>query len=125
MAVGGDDRSPGGYLWLIDATGAYRVRAHALGLGSPTLNQALCSINFSNVTKEEAATLLLETIMTPVHETTNTDQDVAETILDSNALIEAAVLDSAQQRMIRVRQPFLGSKHLSAFVPAFAKASPN
>jgi hypothetical protein len=49
---------------------------------------------------------------------TKDDEDFAQPVLDSKALIEAAVLDSTQHRMMRIRQPFLGSKQLNAFLPA-------
>ena len=54
-------------MWLIDATGAYRVRAHALGGGlSPngsqasTVNEQLSLTDFSGWTAQEGARELLK-----------------------------------------------------------------
>ena len=65
-----DSGSSGGYLWLIDATGAYRVRAHAIGGGglSPTggqasiVNEQLSKLDFSALTKEQGIRELLKII---------------------------------------------------------------
>jgi 20S proteasome alpha/beta subunit len=48
-------------LWLIDATGAYRVRAHAVGggVGASNVNQQLEEIDFSLLTKEEGVKRIL------------------------------------------------------------------
>ena len=49
-----------GYLWLVDGTGAYRTRAHAVGNGSNLINRKLVSTDFSVMTKEEGAKRLLK-----------------------------------------------------------------
>jgi hypothetical protein len=55
-------------LWLIDATGAYRVQAHAVGGGSwsqdgavvSLVNAQLASMDFTSLSKEQGVKELLE-----------------------------------------------------------------
>lgn len=62
------DHSPGGYLWLIDATGAYRVQSHAVGGGSwsqdgnvaSLVNEQLAAVDFTSLSKEQGVKELLE-----------------------------------------------------------------
>ena len=66
LATSGDENSPG-YLWLVDATGAYRIRAHAMGggtLGSAACNEVLRTSDFSQLSKEEGAKRLIQMLTT-------------------------------------------------------------
>jgi 20S proteasome alpha/beta subunit len=61
LASCGEAENPG-YLWLVDATGAYRVRAHAVGGGpmAGTINECLEETDFSTMDSQEASKKLLE-----------------------------------------------------------------
>ena len=61
LASCGEAKEPG-YLWLVDATGAFRVRAHAVGGGTiaATLNNRLETIDLSNCNEEEASHKIVE-----------------------------------------------------------------
>ena len=52
--------SDSGYLWLLDATGSYRVRAHAVGRLAGIANSKLQDIDWTLLDKDEAATKLVE-----------------------------------------------------------------
>lgn len=52
----------GNLLWLVDATGAYACRAHALGIGSNSFNRQLVACDFAGRTTRECAHMLLETV---------------------------------------------------------------
>ena len=79
-------------LWLIDATGAYRVRAHALGNiheDGDNLNQKLCEYDFASLSCREGLQILREMV-------TKRDKgcDVER--------MECAVIDSRNGRLVRV-----------------------
>mmetsp|Transcript_63 Transcript_63/g.130 ORF Transcript_63/g.130 Transcript_63/m.130 type:complete len:313 (-) Transcript_63:4231-5169(-) len=81
-------------LWLVDATGSYRVRAHALGLGSKEVNEALTRTDFSKLTKEEG----MATILRIVQE----EQEKNTTGRTKPTHIETAVVDPASLSMKRM-----------------------
>ena len=88
-----------GCLWLVDATGAYCVRAHAIGWGAQTVNERLRRIDSSILTTEQCALRLLQTI---VEEPDETDKSAWK--LPSNAYVEVAVVSSSQRKMSRLRK---------------------
>ena len=55
-------------LWLIDVTGAYRIRAHAVGGGilAGQINEGIKDLNFSKMNQQEACDCILDLL-------TNTD----------------------------------------------------
>jgi hypothetical protein len=99
---GGGERE--GCLWLVDATGAYRVRAHAIGWGAKTVNERLRRIDSSLLSKEQCALRLLETI---VEEPDKKEKTAWK--LPSNAFAELAVVASPQRKMSRLLKASLVS----------------
>lgn len=89
-----------GLLWLVDATGSYRVRAHAVGNGAKVINRRLRKVNFSSMTCQECVEELMK-IMTA------TSNDETEWNMPSNSRVEMALVESLLRRMKRVRQPFV------------------
>jgi 20S proteasome alpha/beta subunit len=61
LASCGEAKQPG-YLWLVDATGVYRVRAHAVGGGplAATVNERLETMDVSSLNREEASQEIVE-----------------------------------------------------------------
>ena len=88
-------------LWLIDATGAYRVRAHALGGGEEenkyddeneenvNINQKLCNYDFLSLSSMEGLQILKDLV-----------------IIDSSSSkhnkMECAIIESKNGRLIRI-----------------------
>ena len=90
-------------LHLVDATGAYRVRAHAVGLGSKTINARLREIRFETMTAEEGVQQLVQVLRTQ-H---GVEGDHDWHALDNATRIELAFVDVQSKRLQRIRQPFL------------------
>ena len=86
-------------LWLVDATGAYCVRAHAIGWGAKTINERLRRIDSSILTREQCALRLLQTIVEEPNEKEKTAWN-----LPSNVYAEVAVVNSSQRKMSRLRR---------------------
>jgi hypothetical protein len=86
-------------LWLVDATGAYRVRAHAIGWGAKTINERLRRIDSSILTREQCVLRLLQTIVEEPDEKEKTAWK-----FPSNAYAEVAVIASSQRKMSRLRK---------------------
>ena len=86
----------GGYLWLVDETGAYRTRAHAVGGGitkegrtiASLVNEQLCSVDFSDFTTQEGAKQLLAILS-------------KNTVLSSKTRVEIASTGTPQGRRIK------------------------
>ena len=91
--------TPEGYLSVVDATGAYRARAHALGHGSNIVNQRLLGIDFSNLTVDECT----QKIMTIVKEECFVQSDNKEPILPDKNVIVEIVHSTATNRFKRVK----------------------
>jgi 20S proteasome alpha/beta subunit len=53
----------GGFLWVVDATGAYAVRAHALGRGSEKANEILRSKDWTKLESSAVQTELLRLLL--------------------------------------------------------------
>lgn len=47
--INGESRNIGGSLYLVDSTGTYRVRAHAIGNGSDVLHKSLVFVDFETL----------------------------------------------------------------------------
>ena len=89
-----------GYIWLVDATGSYQVRAHAVGNGSAVINERLRKVDFSSMTCKEGIGQLIKLM-------TQDSDNESEWKMPSKSRVEIAFLESATRRMIRVRQPFV------------------
>jgi 20S proteasome alpha/beta subunit len=88
-----------GFLWLVDATGSYRVRAHAVGNGAKIINKRLRKINFSSMKCQECIEQLMKIMM-------ETSEDESEWKIPTNSRVEMALVESSHRRMKQVRQPF-------------------
>ena len=101
-----------GNLWLVDATGAYACRAHALGIGSNIVNRQLVTCDFAGRTARECAHMLLETVKdclvvgasSSAKDGKQGEED--EYRIPSESRVEMAVLEFDSQRLKRLRQPF-------------------
>eukprot|EP00550_Attheya_septentrionalis_P000831 CAMPEP_0198290258 /NCGR_PEP_ID=MMETSP1449-20131203/8207_1 /TAXON_ID=420275 /ORGANISM="Attheya septentrionalis, Strain CCMP2084" /LENGTH=274 /DNA_ID=CAMNT_0043988747 /DNA_START=117 /DNA_END=941 /DNA_ORIENTATION=- len=91
------------YLWLVDSTGAYRTRAHAIGKGASRLNERLVGIDFLKCSKEEGVQTLLDIV---TDEFSLLKEDKANHPSHSHH-VELAVVDPVQSTMKRLRQPIL------------------
>jgi len=105
-----DESHKFGSLWLVDATGAYRARAMAIGSGATIVNSRLCKIAFHEVTKEEGVRLLLKAI-TEVEEDVEEDIEEQELLNEKNILqegtyIESAVMGFECKTLRRIPYPF-------------------
>mmetsp|Transcript_32323 Transcript_32323/g.36784 ORF Transcript_32323/g.36784 Transcript_32323/m.36784 type:complete len:293 (-) Transcript_32323:22-900(-) len=103
--------SDDGCVWLIDMTGSYRVRAHALGKGDSVVNsRILCTIDFTKLTSEEGLDRLLDELL-KLKEKEENDDEEEETWepLPENTPIECAIVQNNQFKRILSR-PFLGQK---------------
>lgn len=118
-----------GYLWLVDATGFYPCRAHAVGRGSDRINRRLAgagadgkttktTTNFEEMSVEEGAQALLDIVVREIgdgggsssygdHRENGDSKD--EWTLPLGTRVEIAVLDSNRRKMRRLRQPLLAS----------------
>ena len=105
LAVVGLLASSAGQLHLVDATGAYRVRAHAVGWGAKVANRRLRELQFGNMTAEEGVQRLLDLLM----EEGDADNDHDWPRLAKNTRVELAVVDTERKRLQRIRQPFLAA----------------
>ena len=93
-------------LWLVDVTGSYRVRAHAVGLGAEVINKRLRTIDFSTLTRKDCALRLLETITEESSEIEKDEpkqNDSKQWRLPENTRVEVAVVAPCQPKMDRIR----------------------
>jgi len=106
----------GGFLWLVDATGAYRVRAIAIGEGSRLLNKRLLSTSFSGLTSNEGVRLLLSIIKDEssgdgdkgsLSKDTGVSINIGGWTLPEKTAVEIAIVDSSIRKMRRIRQALL------------------
>ena len=109
--------SPGGYLWLVDTTGAYRVRAHAIGIGAECINKQLMTTDFSKLTVEEGVQFLLDIVKKECASKTDIERNInisqenvskSDWNLPPRSIVEMAVVDSSRQKLRRIRLPFFG-----------------
>lgn len=92
-------------LFLVDATGAYPVRAHAVGMGAKIINKRLRKTDFSGLGAEECAHKLLE-ILGKISD----DDEEKDWKPSKKQRVEVAVTTTASRKMRRIRQPFLFSE---------------
>ena len=112
-------------LYLIDATGSYRVRAHAIGNGASTIHKRLVFVDFEDMTCIEGLRTLLQiiaeesgmlsssvkassenassTMMSINDEHGNHECVAGAWTIPQNPGVELAVLKSCEQRMRRIR----------------------
>lgn len=88
-----------GNLWLVDATGAYRTRAHAIGQGSQFVNQRLSKVDFSKMSVEKGASKLLDIIKEKGCLESNIQWK-----LSPKSAVEIALLLGKSRRIKRVKQ---------------------
>jgi 20S proteasome alpha/beta subunit len=49
-----------GFLWLVDITGAYQIKAHAVGAGAASVNEKLIALDFSKLSQDNACQKIVE-----------------------------------------------------------------
>lgn len=109
MTPGRSDKP--GCLWLVDATGAYPVRAHCIGGGlvgktaemvSNRVNTKLARLDFSTLDATEGARRLVGML---VGETVdgNGQGEKEESLLKAGTRLEVAITDSGKRRMRRLQ----------------------
>eukprot|EP00546_Thalassionema_frauenfeldii_P017123 CAMPEP_0178894966 /NCGR_PEP_ID=MMETSP0786-20121207/312_1 /TAXON_ID=186022 /ORGANISM="Thalassionema frauenfeldii, Strain CCMP 1798" /LENGTH=262 /DNA_ID=CAMNT_0020565119 /DNA_START=174 /DNA_END=959 /DNA_ORIENTATION=+ len=82
-------------IWLVDATGAHRVRAHAVGNGAKIVNTLLCKTDFSKLTPEEGLDNMLKLLLESGLEQ-----------LSKDSQIESAIIDSTKKELHRLVKTF-------------------
>lgn len=104
--------SSGGCLYLVDATGSYSVRAHAIGNGASTIHKRLVFVDFESMTcldglrmllriiAEEGGILSAENISSDAD---NQNKPIGAWTIPRNPGVELAILRSGEQRMRRIR----------------------
>eukprot|EP00985_Skeletonema_marinoi_P013011 scaffold6402_cov96-Skeletonema_marinoi.AAC.2 len=107
------NNSAGGCLYLVDATGSYSVRAHAIGNGASTIHKRLVFVNFEDMTTLEGLRMLLRIIAEEggVLSTESASSNAgkqnkpagAAWTIPHNPGVELAILRSGEQRMRRIR----------------------
>lgn len=108
LATSGRNKDDACYLWLVDVTGSYRVRAHAVGLGAKIVNEKLRTIDFSSLDCQEGCKRLLEIMVegsddTKGGETKENTATAAAWKLPDNARVEMAVVKPIQRKRNRIR----------------------
>ena len=108
----------GSCLYLVDATGSYRVRAHAIGNGASTIHKRLVSVDFEDISCVDGLRKLLQIVAEeagislsvkpkPVKNvsssTMDEDDNTGTWSIPRNAAVELAVLRNSEQRMRRLR----------------------
>jgi hypothetical protein len=107
------NNSAGGCLYLVDATGSYNVRAHAIGNGASTIHKRLVFVNFEAMTCLEGLRILLQ-IIAEEGGMLSSDENVSSNVGEKNKRVgawtiphnpgvELAILRSGEQRMRRIR----------------------
>ena len=125
LAVGSNSAIDGvSSIFLIDATGAYRVRAHAIGANAFMLNEKMGYIDFSNMNCDEGLKALLSLLVESEKRNTNIESTVSKqdkmenthltsdpeksivatsAYIGSNPALELAILKNGESFMRRVR----------------------
>ena len=76
--------SAGGFLWVVDATGAYAVRAHALGRGSEKANGILRAKDWTKLESSAVQTELLRLLLQKQNSNSVANSDVNASSNDSS-----------------------------------------
>jgi len=106
----------GGSLWVVDATGAYRVRAHALGRGSDTIHTLLRSKDWTRLPARTVRTELLRSLgLLPETNGSNENDndDYNDDPTTKGSRVEMAIVESSADRT-RTAQPRNRLKRLFA-----------
>lgn len=98
------------FLHLIDATGAHRVRAHAVGFGAKTVNARLRAIRFETMSTDEGIDRLVQVLLAA-----NDEKDEPEggggndkwQPLKNSTRVELAIVDAERKCLRRIRRPYL------------------
>ena len=98
------------FLHLVDATGAYRVRAHAVGFGAKTVNARLRAIRFDTMSADEGIDRLVQVLLA-----SNDEREEPEggggndkwQPLKNSTRVELAIVDAERKCLRRIRQPYL------------------
>lgn len=103
------NNSVGGCLYLVDATGSYRVRAHAIGNGATIIHKRLIFADFEDMGCLEGLRLLLRIIAeesgmlpSPKTKAADTSSKIVFNDVDGKHVVELAILRSCEQRMRRI-----------------------
>eukprot|EP00986_Skeletonema_menzelii_P021538 scaffold34856_cov166-Skeletonema_menzelii.AAC.2 len=104
--------SAGGCLYLVDATGSYSVRAHAIGNGALAIHKRLVFVDFEAMTCFEGLRMLLRIIaeegdLLPTENNSpnagNQNKPISAWTIAHNPGVEIAILRSGEDRMRRIR----------------------
>ena len=79
-------------LWMVDSTGAYRIRAHAVGAGSDQMNKQLRKRDWKNLDCNEAAIDLLQILF----DEENEDNDPTATEHDNDSSSSSSEIDDTK-----------------------------
>ncbi|OEU16648.1 hypothetical protein FRACYDRAFT_239246 [Fragilariopsis cylindrus CCMP1102] len=79
-------------LWMVDSTGAYRIRAHAIGAGSDQMNKQLRKRDWKNLDCNEAAIDLLQILF----DEENEDNDPTATEHDNDSSSSSSETDDTK-----------------------------
>lgn len=108
----------GSCLYLVDASGSYRVRAHAIGNGASTIHKRLVSVDFEDISCVDGLRKLLQIVAEeaglslsvkpkPIKNasssTMDEDNNTGTWSIPRNPAVELAVLRNSEQRMRRIR----------------------
>ncbi len=108
----------GSCLYLVDATGSYRVRAHAIGNGASTIHKRLVSVDFEDISCVDGLRTLLQIVAEEAglslsvkpkqikdvsSSTMDEDDNTGTWSIPRNPAVELAVLRNSEQRMRRIR----------------------
>jgi len=85
-------------IWLVDPTGAYRARAHAIGKGATIINSRLCKVDFSKLTPEEGLDRLIKLLLQEGEEGWES--------FSKDTPIESAIIDSNKKKLRRIASSF-------------------
>ena len=93
----------GGNLYLVDATGSYDVRAHAIGNGASVINKRLVIVDFEAMTCLEGLRMLLHITAEEGNLLSISTEDNSSKLGVPHCAVELALLRSGEQRVRRIR----------------------
>ena len=87
----------GAGLWMVDSTGAYRVRAHAIGLGADKVNNQLRKKDWTQLECSAVKNELLQLLFDDSdHDNSNTNVEILK-----GSLIEMAIVEMSEHQVQR------------------------
>jgi len=102
-------------LWLVDSTGAYRIRAHAVGIGTDRMNDHLRRKDWTKLDCNEAATNLLKVLfdddLEELDNDSNTDVKIPKESLVEIATVGIPETNKLDRKMRRLFASKLFGKH--------------